>query len=147
MKEEQIAAGGVVIREDSGVLRVLLIEDSYGHWTWPKGHAEHGDPPAETAAREIAEETGQKELEILEELGKQEYDFTWGEKSIHKKVHIFLVRALGTDRLTPQTSEILRAEWFSPEAAAATIEYTGSKELLMKGIDAYIRRHSAGGGR
>jgi len=141
MKEEQTAAGGVVIREDSGRLRVLLIEDSYGHWTWPKGHTEQGETPAETATREIAEETGQ------EELGRQEYDFTRKGKSIHKKVHIFLVRSLGTERLTPQTSEILRAEWFAPEDAVETIEYAGSKELLMKGIDAYTRRYRAGGGR
>ena len=70
--ERQFAAGGVVIKKDMETLRVLLIEDSYGHWTWAKGHIEDGESPEQTAVREVSEETGLADLQILEKLGKQE---------------------------------------------------------------------------
>jgi deoxyribose-phosphate aldolase len=147
MIEEETAAGGVVVREDTSGLRVLLIEDRYGHWTWPKGHTESGETPADTATREITEETGQGELEILADLGEQEYGFTREGKIVHKKVRIFLIRAVGQDELKPQTSEILRAEWFRPEEAARKIEYAGSKGILAKGVDIYKQLYMAGGER
>ena len=36
----------------------LLIQHQAGHWAFPKGHANPGESPAETARREFAEETG-----------------------------------------------------------------------------------------
>ncbi|MDP8299677.1 MAG: NUDIX domain-containing protein [Candidatus Tantalella remota] len=138
--EDQIAAGGVVVKKEDDRLSVLLIKDSYGHWTWPKGHAEAGETPVETAVREISEETGLTRLSVLEELGTQEYYFTLNDKKIFKTVHIFLVEASGDEELVIQTSEILEGEWFSPEVALETIEYEGSRGLLEKGINTYRER-------
>ncbi len=135
--EKQLAAGGVVVKKEDDALRVLLIKDSYGHWTWPKGHAEAGETPEETALREISEETGLTRLDVLEELGIQEYCFTLDDKKIVKTVHIFLVEASGDEELIIQTAEILEGKWLSPEEALETIEYEGSRELLEKGIKAY----------
>jgi 8-oxo-dGTP pyrophosphatase MutT (NUDIX family) len=135
--EKQLAAGGVVVKKVDDALRVLLIKDSYGHWTWPKGHAESGETPEETALREISEETGLTRLDVLEELGIQEYCFTLDDKKIVKTVHIFLVEASGDEELIIQTSELLEGKWLSPEEALETIEYEGSRELLEKGIEAY----------
>ena len=135
--EKQLAAGGVVVKKVDDALRVLLIKDSYGHWTWPKGHAELGETPEETALREISEETGLTRLDVLEELGIQEYCFTLDDKKIVKTVHLFLVEASGDEELIIQTSELLEGKWLSPEEALETIEYEGSRELLEKGIEAY----------
>jgi 8-oxo-dGTP diphosphatase len=51
-----IAAGGL-ITDPAG--RVLLVKPNYrDHWTLPGGICEHGEPPQEGAARELAEELG-----------------------------------------------------------------------------------------
>ena len=137
MTENRYGAGGVVIKEEKGRAMVLLIKDSYGHWTWAKGHIEKGETPAETAVREISEETGLKKLEVVEELGKQEYHFTFHGKRFFKTVHIFLVRAFDGEPLLAQRSEIMEARWFQPEEALEKIEYKGSRDLLAKGIDVF----------
>lgn len=137
MAERHFAAGGVIIKREIAGLKVLLIKDSYGHWTWPKGHTEEGETPEETAVREISEETGLEKLKVLELLGKQEYYYTLGGKRIFKTVHVFLVEAAGDEPLRVQAEEIEEARWFDPEEALDTIEYKGSRDLLEKGLDIY----------
>ncbi len=141
MTENRYGAGGVVIKEEKGHAMVLLIKDSYGHWTWAKGHIEKGETPAETAVREISEETCLKKLEVVEELGKQEYYFMLHGKRIFKTVHIFLVKAFDGEGLLAQKSEIMEARWFGPEEALEKIEYKGSRDLLAKGIDVFRKKY------
>ncbi|MGI9005446.1 MAG: NUDIX domain-containing protein [Streptosporangiaceae bacterium] len=51
-----VAAGGL-ITDPAG--RVLLVKPNYrDHWTIPGGICEHGEPPQDGAARELAEELG-----------------------------------------------------------------------------------------
>ncbi len=53
------AAGGVVWRRAGTGLEVLLIHrPRYDDWSLPKGKAESGEDDVDTAAREVAEETG-----------------------------------------------------------------------------------------
>ena len=134
MAENQFAAGGVVVRKKEGEAEVLLIKDSYGHWTWPKGHIEKGETPEEAAVREISEEVGLVKLEIIEELGLQKYYFTLHGKRIFKTVHVFLAEADPDEEVKVQLEEISRAEWFKTEEALGKIEYEGSRSLLEKGI-------------
>ena len=139
--ERQFAAGGVIIKKEKNRPRVLLIKDSYGHWTWPKGHIEKGESPEQAAVREISEETGQSKIEVIERLGKQEYYFTLKGKKIFKTVYIFLVKAAAREKLKVQTSEIEAAKWFWADEALNTIEYKGSRSTLEKGIEAFRNKY------
>ncbi len=127
------------MRKTGRKAEVLLIKDSYGRWTWAKGHIERGETPEEAAVREISEETGLKELKILEELGKQEYFFTLKGEKIFKTVHVFLVQASGDEKLDIQTSEIQDGKWYGPEEALEKIEYKDSAPLLEKGIEIFLK--------
>jgi ADP-ribose pyrophosphatase YjhB (NUDIX family) len=138
--DRQFGAGGVVVRKKEGKVEVLLIKDAYGRWTWPKGHMEGLEKPRDTARREISEETGLKQVKLLDEIGKQEYHFTFGRTKIFKTVFIFLAEASSDERLNIQTEEIRDAAWFSAEKALETIEYKGSRDLLKKGIELYAAR-------
>ena len=61
--ERETSAGGVVFRRGTGDdVRFLLIRDSYRNWGLPKGHLELDEPPADAARREVAEETGLRDL-------------------------------------------------------------------------------------
>ena len=135
---KQFAAGGIVINKE-GSMKVLLIKDSYGRWTWPKGHIEEGESAEDTALREISEETGLRNIRIKERVGEQEYWFTLKGEKIFKTVHIFLVESFGNEELKVQKEEIQLVEWFSPKEAIARIEYEGSREILEKGIEKFKR--------
>lgn len=61
-----LSAGVAVVRADGGEWRFLLLR-AYQYWDFPKGQVEAGEQPLEAACREVAEETGIREL-----------DFRWG---------------------------------------------------------------------
>src|SRR5205809_7055836 len=64
--QRETSAGGVVFRRNSSGAepRFLLIRDSYRNWGFPKGHLKAGEPPADAAQREVAEETGLQDLVV-----------------------------------------------------------------------------------
>ena len=134
--EKRIAAGGVVVRKAEDGIKVLLIKDSYGHWIWPKGHAEEGETVSETAIREVQEETGIKELVILQKVGQQEYIYPFEGIDILKIVYIFLMET-SQENLVIQTSEIDEGKWFSMEEAIDVIGYEGSNVILKNALDTY----------
>lgn len=54
MAEREFSAGGIVMRWERQKPKVLLIKDSYGRWTWPKGNIDKGESSKDAAIREIA---------------------------------------------------------------------------------------------
>jgi bis(5'-nucleosidyl)-tetraphosphatase len=62
MPEKTLSAGVVVVRQERGEWRVLLLR-AYNYWDCPKGLVEPGETPLATARREVREETGLEELE------------------------------------------------------------------------------------
>lgn len=65
-------SGGIVFRhpKDGGDIEILLIQDAKDRWTIPKGHIEEGETAAQTARREIGEEAGLHDVDMLGWLGK-----------------------------------------------------------------------------
>ena len=59
-------SGGIIFRRNKDQeVEILLIQDAKGRWTIPKGHIEEGESAKETAEREIREETGLQEMQVL----------------------------------------------------------------------------------
>jgi 8-oxo-dGTP pyrophosphatase MutT (NUDIX family) len=95
---EERSAGGVVVDVFEGEARIAVIarRNRAGRveWCLPKGHIEGEETLPQTAAREVAEETG-IEGRVLIELGTIDYWFAAGERRIHKYVHHYLLEAVG----------------------------------------------------
>ena len=95
---EERSAGGVVVDVHEGQARIAVIarRNRAGRLEWclPKGHIEGGETLVETAAREVAEETG-IEARVLVELGTIDYWFATSDHRIHKFVHHYLLEAVG----------------------------------------------------
>ena len=87
--EESVAAGGVVaLLSGSDILIAVAKEKSYDIAVLPKGHVEEGEGIESAARREIAEEVGVENLELLTKLGvKERLDFS---KTEWKRTHYFL---------------------------------------------------------
>lgn len=119
------AAGGIVLRTGSHGLEVLLIDDAYGHVSFPKGHVEPGETWEDAAVREVREETG-IEAKILAPLGRVEYPIERDGRTIRKQVRLFLLEEVnGRNEPKHQAEEISGAYFCSWQEAEALHSHRG----------------------
>ena len=97
-----VACGGVVSLETTNEILMMYRRDN---WDLPKGKQDLGESKKQTAVREVMEETGLKEIQLLEKLGKTYHMFI-GQRGgkIIKTTHWYIMET-GQKHLTPQTEE------------------------------------------
>lgn len=125
-------SGGIIFRhgKDGGV-EILLIQDGKDRWTIPKGHIEEGETAEETTRREIAEEAGLKEVEILGWLGKIHFRYRRIDKLVLMTTQIYLVRALGDTNAIQKEDWMNGIKWFKFNDALDAIEYEDIGKLML----------------
>lgn len=130
-------AGGIIYRrpkDNPKGIEILLIADSKGRWTIPKGHIEEGETPRQTAEREIQEETGLQKMEMLDWLGKINFRYRRVNILVLMTTEIFLVKALGdTNDIKPQ-EWMTGIRWMPAEEALDKIEYEDIGKLILLGL-------------
>jgi len=129
-------AGGIVFRFGSKSRRVeiLLISDSKGRWTIPKGHIEDGETPRQAAEREIREETGLQEMKVMDWLGKINFRYRRNNSLVLMTTEIFLIEAVGsTDGLKPE-KWMTSLAWLEANEALDKIEYDDIGKLILLGL-------------
>src|SRR5947199_5908561 len=135
----ETSAGGVVFRRapppDGGPPRFLLIRDSYKNWGFPKGHLERGEPPAEAARREVAEETGLADLALHGPIRVIDWYFRFRGKTIHKFCHFFLFES-SVGEPAPQVEEgITACVWQAYDTALEKISYDNARGVLKRAAE------------
>ncbi len=125
-------AGGVVWRRtDRGVIEILLIQDAKDRWTIPKGHIEEGETAQQTARREIGEEAGLKEVDLLGWLGKIHFRYRRVDKLVLMTTQIYLVRAKGDTNAIQKEEWMNGIQWFPFHDALDAIEYEDIGKLML----------------
>ncbi len=125
-------AGGIVFRRnDKEQVEILLIQDAKDRWTIPKGHIEEGETAKQTAAREIGEEAGLKEVDVLDWLGKIHFRYRRVDKLVLMTTQIYLVRAKGDTNAIQKEEWMNGIQWFSFHDALDVIEYEDIGKLML----------------
>jgi 8-oxo-dGTP pyrophosphatase MutT (NUDIX family) len=109
-----------------------------GVWALPKGLIDPGESGAETALREVAEETGLTGR-LERKLGDVRYVYTRGGERIFKVVSFFLLRYVGgrIGNLPPgMEREVAEARWLPLEEAPRLLAYGGERKMAEQAIAA-----------
>lgn len=155
----EISAGGVVLRQISGIWHVALIEPeksepqketpkpaktprrrSRAVLALPKGLVDPGEKPQAAAVREVREETGIV-AEPVTKLADNKYVYvrTWGDgKRVFKIVSFYLMRYVSgeIDNLTPDMRiEVKRALWVPLADAPRQLSYSNERKVLRQAQD------------
>jgi 8-oxo-dGTP pyrophosphatase MutT (NUDIX family) len=131
----ELSAGGVVVRRLRGGWRLAAIKPGGKDvWALPKGLIGPGENPADTAAREVTEETG-VEGRLVEKLGDVRYVYTWHGERVFKIVSFYLFRyrrgRLG-DIPAEHAHEVDATGWLPLEDAPRLLAYGGEREMAER---------------
>lgn len=133
----EVSAGGLVFKRTARGFVFAMMRDSYGKWTFPKGHVERGETFSGAAARETEEELGLKNLRLRGPLGKIDIWFKdrFVKKGalIHKDIHYFLFEAPANAVLHPQAPEgVTDAKWVPAHKVGETSFYRDLEPIISQ---------------
>ena len=114
-------------------LYFCLVKHAEGHWGFPKGHGEEGENGIETAKRELAEETGIQNVDILGDKSFTENYTCEKDGMAHDKtVEYFIGFTSDMDTNTPENfqEEILEIKWLTYDEAKNLITFSEAKRIL-----------------
>jgi len=138
------SAGAIIYCIKNNVPHYLLLHYPSGHWEFAKGHIEEGENPSQAAIREIAEETGIKNIsltpgfkEYSKYFFKKSYDLVGEAKKkapwVFKLVVFFLAK---TNQEDVKISEEHKGfAWLPFAQAVKKLTFKNAKELLKKAND------------
>lgn len=133
MKKEK-SCGALLTRVNDGKTEVLIIKHKNGgHWSFPKGHVEGEETEAETAIREIKEETGY-DAEINENF-REIVTFS-PKKNVIKDVVYFTGNVL-SGKEAAQEKEVLDIKWATMENAFKLLTYNND-QMLLKRLEEFL---------
>lgn len=105
-----IAAGGKVFNQKGEILFIFRNNK----WDLPKGKAEYNESIADTAIREVKEETGVTKLVITKPLEITYHIFKKNNTFRLKVTYWFEMKSMADNQLIPQVEEgITKAEWIN----------------------------------
>ena len=136
--EEEKSCGAVVWRGSHAAPEILLARHNGGHWSFPKGHGEGGETEAETARREIREETGL--LADIDTAFRQTVTY-YPKANVVKDVIFFTAQPTGGTEHA-QEEEIAQIGWFSLPEALERVTYATDEEVLLAAA-AYLQHKEA----
>jgi len=144
MINREFSAGGVICRKEKGYFLFLLIYSNRNKiWGFPKGHIEPQENEREAACREIREETGLRELSMIEGFCEEAvYEAKssrgqWKGQTIEKHSIYFLFKT-GQEHIRVDNHEITDYKWLAFDGALALLKFENERNILQS-ADRYLK--------
>ena len=135
------SCGIIPVRLGGGRREYLLVQHGGGHWGFPKGHPEPGESDEQAARRELAEETGLGDVQLLNAAPLEErYTFTRhaGEEGarrrelVRKTVRYYVGLVPGDAAVTPCPREVRDWAWGDADATRRRLSFAEARRLLER---------------
>jgi 8-oxo-dGTP pyrophosphatase MutT (NUDIX family) len=123
------AAGGLVENKNEELLFIFRM----GKWDLPKGKVEKGERIEEAAVREVQEECGITDLQIVKKLPSTFHTFYKGHTRFLKQTYWFSMSYRGNEKPKPQIEEdITEVKWVKKNSLSKIKKnsFTSIVELL-----------------
>ena len=143
------SAGAIVFRKEGSKIYYLLLHYQSGHWEFPKGHIEENESEEETAKREIAEETGLEDIEIVggfKEYVKYFFRRSYGLKGEARKKAPWVFKIVIFFLAQTETEEVKISfehkgfKWLQYNEAFKQLTFKNSKRILEEANDHLVSK-------
>lgn len=138
---DERSSGGVVFYMDGlAEPEYLLLHYTAGHWDFPKGNIEAGENEKQAALREIQEETGITDIELINDFRIPiKYRYRHGGRLVQKEVVLFLAKT--HTKQVMLSHEHIGFAWKNHQDAMKQLTYSNAKKLLSAAKD-FLKQHS-----
>lgn len=119
-------------------MKVLLIKNRSGNWSFPKGHVEKGETEYETALREVKEETSLSV--VLEDGFREESTYRIGRNT--EKLVVYFLAFSETLHVKIQYQEISAYNWVDVKNAADAISFDNDRRILQNALEFIAQREA-----
>lgn len=130
------SAGALLFHKNKNIEYLLLhyppgSKTAKEYWDLPKGHIEKGEKEIDTARREVAEETGIQDIEIIDGVKEHiKYFFKFRGETIFKIVTFYLAKTKTKD--VKISEEHIGYKWLPYEKALERLTFENAKGILRK---------------
>ncbi len=159
MKHEFSAGGAVYTKENDSILWLVGLHSGYHKWVLPKGMIEVGETQAQTALREVFEETGVHATIIDENpIHVESYDYqadysedpiaaggverrvmiyqeSGGKQVWVKKTVTFFLMEYESGDIADHSWEMEEVLWLPYEEVLQKLAFTGEQKALQKAFE------------
>lgn len=131
------SAGGVVIDAAGQVLLIERTINGVHEIRLPKGHIDPGEAPETAACREVCEETGYCDVEIMADLGRATVAFETAVERVVREERYYLMTLRSQRRQPPQfqtTQEALFSNRWAAgcDQAEALLTFEAEKAVMRR---------------
>ncbi len=133
------SCGAVVFTKTGNDIKYLLVQNLDGIYGFPKGHMESDETEAETALREVFEETN-IEIELIDGFRKID-EYSVPKKDDVIKQVVYFLGEFQNQNVIYQSEELSGAYLLNYTEAISLLKYENLKSIL-KEADNYIRKYS-----